>query len=726
MPLLKNILERHVPRLRARLVLLVVCAMAPLVVMLLIGAAMDRTSVLTAARETARSLAELGAEKQDFVLQEAQTILTALAEVAEVRTGPEAVCSPLLYRLAESHESIVALSRLNSHGIVTCSSSPGAIGLDISDRSYVKRLRRTDVKQFEIGELVVSRVSGQPIVFVGLKLPPDGDGDAPGPILTAGLNLNWIAAMAGRNMPPGNNTATVIDTRDNVIYARYPNDSVWVGHQAQDTPALEAYAADFNQIGIAEGVGGDGVERIYGYAPLPGTGGQTLLSLGFSRQDVLMAANWRMTMLVAGVLTLAVIVILVVLGAAWRMLIVPGDMIADVANRLGQGDLKARIVLPRWHAQELHLISKALNDMAREFSAAQAQLSHRESQYKLLAGTDGLTGLANRRVFDEALETEWRRAAREGTELAVLMLDVDRFKRFNDMHGHAAGDECLRAVAKTVGSAVSRPGDLVARYGGEEFVVLLPRTGLPGAAEIAERVRAAVAACPIGAALETGVTVSVGYAGRAPMPGTWTGKGASQAADMVLEADRALYRAKGAGRNRVMGGVAPAPDNGGWAITLPRPYVLDRLARLAAGLLDAPVSVVVIADIDGKMMTGSFGLGPALALRTGILGLEMTAGGETALIHDAREDAGLSKHTLVTGEPGARFVAATPLLSGLGRKPVGALCIVDRALRAPLSELDRRFLSGIAGLIVSHLEQTPATIEADEGSRAEGVEALVS
>ncbi|MBI3446342.1 MAG: diguanylate cyclase [Magnetospirillum sp.] len=165
-----------------------------------------------------------------------------------------------------------------------------------------------------------------------------------------------------------------------------------------------------------------------------------------------------------------------------------------------------------------------------------------------LAVRDGLTGLANRRSFDEKLEAEWLHNQREGTPMAVLLVDVDHFKLYNDTYGHQKGDACLKSVAAALGEQVCRPSDLAARYGGEEFAVIMPNTDLGGALHVAERIIEAVRALnvPHGASLtaET-VTASIGAAAFIPTEDC-------SSADLVAAADAALYRAKHAGRNQVV------------------------------------------------------------------------------------------------------------------------------------------------------------------------------
>jgi diguanylate cyclase (GGDEF)-like protein len=164
------------------------------------------------------------------------------------------------------------------------------------------------------------------------------------------------------------------------------------------------------------------------------------------------------------------------------------------------------------------------------------------------ARIDGLTQIANRRRFDEYLTQEWSRHIRMQQPLSLLICDVDHFKLYNDGQGHQAGDECLKSVAKAINRCY-RAGDLVARYGGEEFAMVLPQTNHAGAMQVAERVRAAVAAAALphpSSPVCDRVTVSIGVASITPPPQV-----PSDARALIQQADRHLYLAKKLGRNRV-------------------------------------------------------------------------------------------------------------------------------------------------------------------------------
>jgi len=175
----------------------------------------------------------------------------------------------------------------------------------------------------------------------------------------------------------------------------------------------------------------------------------------------------------------------------------------------------------------------------RERSKIQAELVE-------IAGSDPLTGLRTRRVLDNRIEEEWRRARRSSTQLSVLFVDIDHFKSFNDRFGHAAGDHAIAAVSAAIQASLKRPADLAARYGGEEFVILLPDTREVGAFTVAEELRQRVAQLAIAhpGNDHSFVTVSIGCATTVP-------ESTHDASHLMSRADNALYRAKMNGRNRI-------------------------------------------------------------------------------------------------------------------------------------------------------------------------------
>ncbi|MGF6570272.1 diguanylate cyclase (GGDEF)-like protein [Paraburkholderia sp. GAS333] len=294
----------------------------------------------------------------------------------------------------------------------------------------------------------------------------------------------------GMNLGPGGSMALML--RDGTMLMRRPYDPKVVGISLAGTANYSRFvnqpSGDF--FGTASI---DGVERWYAFRHIDMY--PLILDVALSTHDIY--AQWR--------------------HRAWII----GSLIAALDATI--------IALAFLFSQQLHR-RRAAEDELRE-----------------LARTDGLTGLNNRRTFEEHLEAEWRRAQRSGWPLSMLLIDVDSFKGFNDLYGHSAGDEALITVARSIAQSVRRPGDTAARYGGEEFAVLLPDTDEAGAACIAERIRAVVQARELRhvASSHHVLTVSIGVA-------TAQGQVIATSRELVNAADRALYDAKDAGRNRVV------------------------------------------------------------------------------------------------------------------------------------------------------------------------------
>ncbi|MFZ3132245.1 MAG: diguanylate cyclase [Desulfosporosinus sp.] len=230
----------------------------------------------------------------------------------------------------------------------------------------------------------------------------------------------------------------------------------------------------------------------------------------------------------------------------------PNGMIEAAAPIIIDGKHVATIFIGQMHyfLQFAEMLGKMGIDhfeSQKEALEVTRQLQADNERLQNLSRLDGLTGIANRRYFDQKLLQEIKRANRDKTQLSLIMLDIDYFKAFNDTYGHLKGDECLKMVASTLKMNLKRPGDFLARYGGEEFTVILPNTDDIGAAIIAEKLRASIESAGIvhiNSLSANYVTVSLGVVTR-------FSEQTQTPDDMISAADRALFRSKHEGRNRV-------------------------------------------------------------------------------------------------------------------------------------------------------------------------------
>ena len=387
-----------------------------------------------------------------------------------------------------------------------------------------------------------------------------------------------------------------------------------------------------------------------------------------------------------------------------------------------------------WVEARLNLVSATDDEEAQyvigirdisERKRVEEQLAASNRELEVQARTDGLTGIANRRRFDEALYEEWRRGARNEAPLSLLMIDIDRFKLFNDHFGHAAGDVCLAQVAAALANSVRRPGDLVARYGGEEMSVILPDTSSSGALEIARVIRAAVQDLQIAHEKNSPfgvVTVSIGVATRIPQPITEIDFGG--ALELTALADAALYHSKNTGRNKVcgegdvLGAMSPpcpadeperlaAVASYGLGVDPTSMDSLDRLARLTSVLFEAPIAMVSVVGSERQCFIGRSGLDVSGTPREISFCAHAIAGQGVFTVADATVDVRFADNPLVTGEPHIRFYAGAPLI-GAGGHNLGALCIIDQKARPPLSPDQKALLRDLADLASSYLDQQRA------------------
>lgn len=346
----------------------------------------------------------------------------------------------------------------------------------------------------------------------------------------------------------GRNMIDVVDVRTGVPFVRQAIDSI---EQARTQNRPEGLAGML-QYQIKDPGSGRIYARMMNYRYVPETEWIVGVVTDLDRlaEPLVVIRNTQVAVMVASLL----LALLVVLRAV-RPLMRSIGVLSDAVEKIDGGKLDTP--LPSLGNDEIGRLALSFSHMAERLARYTDDLEQRvaerteqfeEANRKLaaLSNTDGLTGLANRRRFDEVLTLEWARAKRSGQPLALVMLDVDHFKNYNDRYGHLAGDDCLKRLASVFKAQARRVGDLAVRYGGEEFVLILANTDVSTIRLITEKVRQAVEAINIPHELSSfgKVTVSIGVA-------IMTEDSAQNPEGLLNEADEALYRAKREGRNRV-------------------------------------------------------------------------------------------------------------------------------------------------------------------------------
>ncbi|KQW55954.1 sensor domain-containing diguanylate cyclase [Variovorax sp. Root411] len=476
-----------------------------------------RTEQVEQMSVAASNLARAMAQHGDDTIKKADLSLVGIVErVEQDGTGPAAVArlrKVLAARVVELPE-LDGLHIYDKNGNWVANSRPTPPeNLNNADREYFVFHRAHEDRGPHIGTPVKSRTTGRLLIPVSRRID-HADGSFAGVVL-ATINVDFFVKFydsldIGRDGAVG----LVLDT--GTMMTRRP--------YSPETVGKNVTTADFFRTYVAEGPVGtayiksaqDGVTRLNSFRRLEHF--PLFVTAALSKDEIL-AAWWREALWhTAGILLLTSIVGFV----GWRL--------------IGQIELRTRSESDLRQARDaLETLNKTLETLAME---------------------DGLTGLANRRQFDVTLDSEFGRAVREASTLALIMIDVDCFKQYNDIYGHAAGDECLQSIGRTVARLTSRrAGDLAARYGGEELAVLLPHTGVEGALILAEQIRNAVRDLKIAHAGAAGgfVTLSAGVEALSPVPGRGLPK------ELIQAADKALYAAKTAGRNRVCSAGQPAP-----------------------------------------------------------------------------------------------------------------------------------------------------------------------
>lgn len=466
----------------------------------------SRKTALDQATTSNVNMARALSDHAEASIDLADSILSGLVEQyrdGELAEAPERLHTHLA-RMVSQTKSLQGLFLFGADGASLLNSLADAPAhLNYADREYFVYHRTHRDLSAHVGDPVVSRTSGAWVLPISRRLE-HADGSFAG-VALATLRIDFFRSFYD-SFGIGQQGAIFLATDSGRYVVRRPYNERLIGADISGGPVYALWKA-MGETGSATLVARvDQVERLYTYRHLRNY--PLLIAVALSKEEVL--ARWRSSTIVGGVATVLLFGALLLLGT--RIL---------------------RQMIER-------------DKLQAELRDAKTALEANNAALQLLALSDGLTGLANRRHFDQRLKAEFKRAMRDQTPLALIMFDVDYFKKFNDNHGHVEGDGALQMVGAVVLAGQRRPGDTAARFGGEEFAMLLPDTGLDGALAVAQAVRAAIAArkLPHGASPFRILTVSAGVHAFIPQPG-------QLARTLVEAADRGLYQAKAEGRNSV-------------------------------------------------------------------------------------------------------------------------------------------------------------------------------
>src|SRR5665213_2296194 len=493
--------------IRARLMILAIIAIAPILLERIYNEEFDRAERVDATYKQALGLARQAAAAQNNVIVSTRAFLQVLAAVDVDSFPGDGSCERFLAEIAKPARWIRNLSVANRNGMIVCSSNPDAIGLDISDRPHFVNAVKSG--GFYLSDYFMGTRDKSPLITAAL--PVHGANGTINSVVLGTLDLTWLGQTAAALAVRPGSIMLLIDSAGTVL-AGAPDPENWIGQRLGDRPFIANIMAQSE--GVITDASIDGIRRIFAFVKLPGTG--THVAIGFDENEALSHVNSAMWWAFGELGIVALLVMVSIWFGADRLLVRPIRVLAETASRVGRGDDKRHLANLPWAAEFIPLAA-ALDDMTNKLDQREQELRDTNDQLRELAQIDALSGLPNRRTFNERLEVEWKLAAKLNQPISVLMIDVDFFKKFNDHYGHVQGDACLRKVSSVLMAATRtqstapmaangktmppsfhrvtghvRGSDFAARYGGEEFAVLLRGADLAAAMRVAERLRQGV------------------------------------------------------------------------------------------------------------------------------------------------------------------------------------------------------------------------------------------
>ena len=527
---------------RAQLVLLILAAALPALALSVYTGMERRAAVEAGARGELDRAATLAAQQVEESIDGVRQMLLPISISANTLIQSPEACSRFFSELllADNSNLYHSMGLIAGDGAPVCSGAGKAIAVSARDRRYFRLAMEHGY--FAVGEFQVGRVSGQP--GINFAFPIFDELRRPKGVAFAGMNLARLSDMFTLTPLPLGATLTVYD-HQHTILIRNPVGGEKVGDKATN-PALTA-GLDAGRGGTFHAIDAAGALSVFAVKRAginPDGSVPFRIAISIPKQLILADAN-RALFQTAGGITLATLLLLL---AAWKgagvIVLRKIETMLDVARRVHDGDLSARTGLQKGK-DELSVLGAAIDEMAQALQDRGEKLNAALRQLAEQATTDPLTGLHNRRSFSEHLDRELLKAERARHSVALIMLDVDHFKRVNDTWGHETGDRVLEHVAAVVQRSIRR-SDIACRFGGEEFVAMLPQATREVALARAEAICRELQRTPIAHDEQSfgAVTASLGVA-------LYPDHG-SDAAAIIRCADACLYEAKRTGRNRVV------------------------------------------------------------------------------------------------------------------------------------------------------------------------------
>jgi diguanylate cyclase (GGDEF)-like protein len=528
--------------IRARLALLALMLVAPLMVERVRSLEDTRARQVAAASQEYIDFVHHSANAQREIISSVETVLKSTAYI-RASGGIARSCDIMRASLPSNLPWIRSVMIIGGDGRIQCSTTNNFVGVDLSDRPYLKKARET--RNFVFSDYLLARPTNRPLIMAAYPVSainPESEA-----VITASISLDWLSKMMTSLGGRAGVSSVLVDSNGTVLAA--PEDQASLVGKPLDAVSLwSAGAEKALASSAAEGSHSftttDGSRRAVNFAVIPGTQARVLVSIDESKMTAAINREIRTAYLQLGFVCLFVLIGALI--GAEKLVIQPIEMMTGMARRFGQGDGKARVARHRLPSEFVPL-ARAFNAMAAQLSQREREMVATNDRLTVMASIDMLSGLANRRGFQSRLDFEWMKAQQYGSELSLLMIDVDHFKLYNDTYGHPEGDTCLTKLGETLAGIAADIMGFAARYGGEEFCLLLPNSGALRAMEVGETVRAAIQglALPHATSSHKTVTVSIGVASTLI-------DGSQRPGDLIEAADAALYAAKHRGRNTVV------------------------------------------------------------------------------------------------------------------------------------------------------------------------------